>query len=286
MQPRLEIFLENENKKQKQKTQQTFYKFDNFCIYIKIIFGNQNENKAIEKQFLTLKQTQSAMVSGSKFKILAYTISRDDAALASKFYERLKDKVKDAMVAMDRPESLDDMIRHNDNPMNSNFWQLFTQLISQLAQKHKETIIAMAEWENHFNKLQHGLTFDENNPDVTENSVDENCNKKLLQNDAGSSQDKHRIYSLDKCVENMVKKLRAIPGHANNDTGKTKRWTFNPETKNFPTKHIIQKHKTKKIAKACICATKNIFGIRIWITSLIKDHGKNVTIAKDIMNYI
>ena len=35
VQPRLENFLENDNKKQKQKTQQMFYKFDNFCIYIK-----------------------------------------------------------------------------------------------------------------------------------------------------------------------------------------------------------------------------------------------------------
>ena len=62
MQPRLENFLENDDKKQKQKTQQMFYKFDNFCIYIKKVFGNQDENKAIEKKFLILKQTQSIMV--------------------------------------------------------------------------------------------------------------------------------------------------------------------------------------------------------------------------------
>ena len=29
-------------------------------------------------------------------------------------------------------EQFDDMIKHNDNPMNNNFWHLFTQLISQL----------------------------------------------------------------------------------------------------------------------------------------------------------
>ena len=50
------------------------------------------------------------MVYGSRFKTLAYTIRWDDAALASKFYEKLKNKVKDAMVAMDRPESLKNMI--------------------------------------------------------------------------------------------------------------------------------------------------------------------------------
>ena len=59
-----------------------FYKFDNFCIYIKEVFGNQDEDKAIEKQLLILKQIQSTMVYGSKFKTLAYIIKWDDAALA------------------------------------------------------------------------------------------------------------------------------------------------------------------------------------------------------------
>ena len=30
-------------------------------------------------------------------------------------------------------EHFDDMVKHNDSPMNSNFWHLFTQLISQFA---------------------------------------------------------------------------------------------------------------------------------------------------------
>ena len=106
VQPRLENCLKNENKKQEQKTQQIFYKFDNFCIYIKEIFGNQDENRAIEKQLLISKQTQPTMVYGSKFKILTYTIKWDDAAFASKFYEKLKNKIKTTMVAMDKPESL------------------------------------------------------------------------------------------------------------------------------------------------------------------------------------
>ena len=87
-----------------------FYKFDNFCIYILKVFGYQNEDKAIEKQFLILKQTQSAMVCGSRFKTLAYTIKWDDAALTLKFYEKLKNKIKNAMVSVDRSESLEKMI--------------------------------------------------------------------------------------------------------------------------------------------------------------------------------
>ena len=83
----------------------------------------------------------------------------------------------------------------------------------------------MAEWEQHFNKLQHGLIFDENNPDVIDTSEDKNCNKKLTQNDASPSQnkshDKYKKHSLDKCVENMVEKLRALPKHLNIDKKKT-----------------------------------------------------------------
>ena len=123
------------------------------------------------------------------------------------------------------------MIKHNDNLMNNNFWHLFTQLISQLAQMHKKTNIAMAEWEKHFNKLQYGLTFDENNPDMTESSENENCNKKLIQNDAGSSQDKlynkHKKHPLDECVKNMVKDCGQSQGMQLMTPGK-KRWTPNP----------------------------------------------------------
>ena len=114
VQPRSIFFLENDDKKQKQETQQMFYKFDNFCIHIKKI-GNQNENKTIEKQFLILKQTQSAMVYGSRFKILAYTIKWDDAAFVSKFYEKLKNRIKNTMVAMDKPESLKRMNNSGQN---------------------------------------------------------------------------------------------------------------------------------------------------------------------------
>ena len=107
VQPRLENFLENENKKQKQKTQQIFYKFDNFCIYIKKVFGNQDENKAIKKQFSILKQTQLTMVYGSKFKIDIYN-KMGRCRVCIKILR--KKKVKHAMVAMDKPESLKDMI--------------------------------------------------------------------------------------------------------------------------------------------------------------------------------
>ena len=136
------------------------------------------------------------------------------------------------------------MIKHNDNPINNNFWHLFTQLISQLIYIHKKTDIAITEWENHFNKLQHGLIFDENNPDVIDTFENENYNKKLIQNDAGPSQNKlynrYETHSLDECAKNMVEKLQAVPKHLKID--KKKRWTFNPSHKNFPTRHLIRQN--------------------------------------------
>ena len=100
----------------------------------------------------------------------------------------------------------------------------------------------MAEWEHHFNKLQHGLDFDENNPDVTENSEDKNCDKKLIQNDAGLSQnksyEKYKKHSLDEYAKNMVKKLRAIPKHEINDIGE-KTLDAKPRNEFFFTKYII-----------------------------------------------
>ena len=67
----------------------------------------------------------------------------------------------------------------------------------------------MAKWEQYFNKLQHGLIFDDNNPDMIDDSENENCNKKLSQNDAGflqnKSYNKYKKHSLDECAKNMVK---------------------------------------------------------------------------------
>ena len=51
VQPRLENLLENDDKKQKQKTQQMFYKFDNFCIYIKKNSGIKIKTKQLKNNF-------------------------------------------------------------------------------------------------------------------------------------------------------------------------------------------------------------------------------------------
>ena len=73
------------------------------------------------------------MVYGSRFKTLAYIIKWDDAAFASKFYEKWKNRVKNTMVAMNKPESLEKMIniavkigdRQHDRFVDKNIWSKF-----------------------------------------------------------------------------------------------------------------------------------------------------------------
>ena len=124
----------------------------------------------------------------------------------------------------------------------------------------------MAKWENHFNKLQHGLTFDENNPDVIDISENKSCNEKLMQNDAGSSQNKshnkHKKHSLDENVKNMVEKLRTIPRHLNIDKKKTLDVQFDSQKFPHETINMAGKSKTKPQTKCqsfCLCSYENIW---------------------------
>ena len=172
-------------------------------------------------------------------------------------------------------KQFDDMIKHNNNPMKNNFWHLFTQLISQLARMHKKINIAMTKWEQYFDKLQHGLTFDKNNPDMTDISENDNCNKKLIQNDIDPSQNKsynkHKTHTLDECAENMVKKLRAVPKHLDIDKNKT--LDVQPDSQKFPheTFNTAKKKKQnhKQNFKVFVYAAKKTFGIQKKKMSLI-----------------
>ena len=129
-----------------------------------------------------------------------------------------------------------------------------------MAQIHKKTNIATTEWEWHFDKLQHGLIFDENNPDVIDISENENCNKKLTQNDAGLSQNK--THSLKKHAENKMKGLRAILKHLNTD--KKKILDIKPDPQKFP-HETFNKTETDRFEpqvecqSLCLCSHENIW---------------------------
>ena len=119
----------------------------------------------------------------------------------------------------------------------------------------------MAEWENHFNKLQYGLIFDENNPGVIDIFENENCNKKLIQNDTGSSQDKsydkYKTHLLDEYAENMVEKLQAVPKHLKIDKKKT--LDVQPESQKFPHETFNTPKPQTKCQSFCLCSYENIW---------------------------
>ena len=92
---------------------------------------------------------------------------------------------------------------------------------------------------------------------MIDTSENKNCNKKLTQDDAGSSQNKS--YNKHKtCAENMVKGLRAIPKHPNIN----KRKTLDVQSDSQKSPHeTINKAKTgkTKCQSLCLCSYEDIW---------------------------
>ena len=87
-----------------------FFKFSNFKIIINQVFELQNEKRVVERELLILKQRKSTTIYASQFKTLSYKMSWNNAALTSHFYERLYDKIKDIIIAINKFDSLQNMI--------------------------------------------------------------------------------------------------------------------------------------------------------------------------------
>ena len=102
------------------------------------------------------------------------------------------------------------------------------------------------------------MIFEENNPDVIENSENENCKKKKSQNDTGSSQNKlynkYKTHSLNECAKNIIKNLWAIPKLPINDKNKNKTLNAQPDVGKFP--HETHNTKTQNM---CLCNQKYIW---------------------------
>ena len=101
---------------------------------------------------------------------------------------------------------------------------------------------------------------------MIQSSENENCDKKLLQNDAGPSQnksyDRYKTHSPDEYAKNMVKKLRAIPKHTNNDKKKTLNVRDQPHVEKFPHETHNTKNKTREeneCQNQCFCNQKYIW---------------------------
>ena len=111
MQPCVKDYLINSKLKKKSETFQIFYNFSNMIVIIKEAFEDSDENKMNEKRLLILKQQKSMTIYAAQFKTLTYKTNWEDSALKAHFYKKLSDRVKNAMMIIEKSRILADTIK-------------------------------------------------------------------------------------------------------------------------------------------------------------------------------
>lgn len=91
-------------------TRQVFGRYTNFKMLMQQTFGDIDEERTAERKLLYLKQTGSASSYAAEFQRWAIKTKWDDAAQSAKFYQGLKDTIKDEIVRTERPGTLQRMI--------------------------------------------------------------------------------------------------------------------------------------------------------------------------------
>lgn len=95
----------------KDETQGVFKTWDAVVEELNTIFEGVNEVAAAERKIEQHKQSKSASSYARDFKQLRSMIHWDDAPLIATFYNGLKERFKDEIVQVDRPDKIDDMIK-------------------------------------------------------------------------------------------------------------------------------------------------------------------------------
>ncbi len=105
--PILKDYLDNKTDQQNDETVEIFQKYSAFEEHLTGMFGNKDEVRNAEQQIENLKQRKSASHYATEFRqLVARTSWDDDDQLMSRFYQGLKDSVKDEIAKEDRPETL------------------------------------------------------------------------------------------------------------------------------------------------------------------------------------
>ncbi|RYP29015.1 hypothetical protein DL767_006941 [Monosporascus sp. MG133] len=111
--PTLRDYLENGKSDQQQATRILFQYYINFEEKLKANFGNPDEERTAAQKILDLKQKGPASKYAVTFKNLMAKVKwvdKKDDSLIDIFYKGLKDDVKDEIVKMARPTTLDKYI--------------------------------------------------------------------------------------------------------------------------------------------------------------------------------
>lgn len=94
----------------KLETRRTFHHFNNFKTLITQTFGDIDEERTAERKLLSLKQTGSAANYAAEFQRWATRTRWDAAAQIAKFYQGLKDPIKDEVSRTERPTTFKAMV--------------------------------------------------------------------------------------------------------------------------------------------------------------------------------
>ncbi|KAF6805928.1 reverse transcriptase domain protein [Colletotrichum sojae] len=104
--PTMRDHLENTHNNQDDETQAIFSNYDEFEKRLKSTFGNPDEERIAERKLMNLTQKGSASKDGSEFRQITSKLEWGDEALIAKFYQGLKEDVKDELARTDRPDEL------------------------------------------------------------------------------------------------------------------------------------------------------------------------------------
>jgi len=94
------------NEDRREETDELFETYANFEKELRAIFGNPNRVQEAERQLGSLRQTGSVADYVAEFRRLEARVDWDDAAKKARFYDGLKNYIKDAMLQVDPPQTL------------------------------------------------------------------------------------------------------------------------------------------------------------------------------------
>lgn len=108
--PRMRDYLENPGEAKDGETRLMFEDYDEFEKRLKKVFGDTDEERKAERELARLRQTTSVAAYAATFRQVTSNLDWEDEPLIARFYEGLKDDVKDELIKLDRPEGLTEYI--------------------------------------------------------------------------------------------------------------------------------------------------------------------------------
>lgn len=104
--PRMREYQHNPEEPENDETRAIFSSYDEFEERFLKVFGDNDEERKAERELARLKQVKSATAYAAAFRQVTSSLDWDDEPLMARFYEGLKDDIKDELIKADRPETL------------------------------------------------------------------------------------------------------------------------------------------------------------------------------------